>query len=120
LIKLANISEVNEQVISDIFQARVEKAKTSIKDWWKRHYNFSRTDERYLSATEEDIIEDYIDEQVAEYIRNIGSKPMIENDLRGMALDPLYAEKLNEQIKKGFEKIEILSAEELEKRMSGK
>jgi hypothetical protein len=86
----------------------VEEARKGLKIWWKWHFGFSNTDERYLRATEADMLRDYAEYKVTKYMEEIGSKGALEDDVVGMITDPEYAQKLDKQYKEAFKKITIL------------
>lgn len=73
--------------------------------WWKDKYNYSSNDERYLTATKEQIYSDYLDNIVNKYIDEIGSDKNALEIMKGRALDPDYDKKVNEEFKTNLEKL---------------
>lgn len=95
-------------MIDQKFQERVREAKVDITFWWKRKYNISRSDERYLNATEDQMLEDYIDEKIALYLDEFDDNPEGERIIRGRALDPEFDKKEQEKFKRQLKNIKVL------------
>jgi len=64
-----------------------------------------------LTATEEQMMEDYIDEKTALYIDEFAENPAGEEIIRGRALDPEYDKKEQEKFRKQLKNIKVLKNE---------
>lgn len=92
LERLIGLSE-QEQLRDDEFFSLAKKARKDIVRWWKKKYNYSSNDPRYLEATKSLIMQDFLDSIIDDYNENIGNDPVGERILRGRALDPEWDKK---------------------------
>jgi len=77
--------------------------------WWKKKYGYSSNDERYLTATEAQIFNDYLDHRAERYLEEIGSGTVVEEMLKSKAVDPNYDVNENIAHKESLKSIEIIS-----------
>jgi hypothetical protein len=104
LIKLLKLKP-EQELKSREFQKRV-KFQKSIIGLWKRYYNYSRSDPRYLEATYEDIMEDIIAIKADEHIRFFESHDKETNDyLKKSTLDPSFIAKDREKMQRDADEI---------------
>lgn len=76
-----------------------EKQQGDIIVWWKRKYNYSATDERYLNATMEDIYSDYLQEKVADFNKEIGNNKYAVQIMQSKAKDKDFDSTQNKSLK---------------------
>jgi hypothetical protein len=60
LINFLNLDE-RKRLKSQFWKNERERSENSILLWWKRYYNYSCTDPRFIEATWRDVYEDYLD-----------------------------------------------------------
>jgi hypothetical protein len=92
------------------FQDIVNKYDADIVVWWKKKYGYSSNDERFLTATREQIYNDRLEEIVSIYIEKFRFDPERERIERGRLLDPEFDMKENEAFKKKLQNIKIIKA----------
>lgn len=75
--------------------------------WWKRHYNYSSNDEAYLTVTETQMYEDYLDYKIMNYREKYPDK-FIENTAKARAVNPNFDQQTNEAFKEALKNIEMV------------
>lgn len=76
--------------------------------WWKRHYGYSSNDERYLNATDSQILDDYLDYKIMNYREKFPDK-FIEGTAKARAVNPNYDQQTNEAFKEALKNIEVVN-----------
>lgn len=94
-----------QQLIDEAFQKKIDDYLHDVVNWWKDYYKYSSNDERYLTATEQQIFSDYIDNKINIYLKEIGRGTEMERVIRGRALDPNFDRKENEAFQKMFTRV---------------
>ncbi len=79
-----------------------------MKKWFKKKYQLSITDARYLTATEEDIMEEFLDELLDNYINEYASDPVKEEIERGRIMNPNYDHEQNIAIQEALKNIQVV------------
>ena len=72
LLKFLNLKDNRKRLKNRKFQNKV-KQLNSLVIWWKRKYGYSSNDERYLTATLTQILEDAVENEGINYIREFES-----------------------------------------------
>ncbi len=67
--------------------------------WWKRKYNYSSSDERYLNATMEDVYSDYLEDKIADFNKEFGDNKYALQILRDKAKNKDFDEIQNKTVK---------------------
>ncbi len=85
----------------------VDEAKGDIRIWFKRKYGYSSNDERYLTATKEQMYFDYLTEVVIpDYLeRTDNNNPMVVGMLKGRAKNNNFDKELSENFKQQLERL---------------
>lgn len=79
-----------------------------IRRWWKIHYNYSSNDERYLTATDSQVAEDFLENKFIAYVKELGVDTEIERITRGRQLDPEFDKKENLSWKESLKRIKVI------------
>jgi len=101
---LINLRDDASRIRSRNFQKYVKRCKTIIT-WWKRKFNYSSSDPRYLNATLTQMLEDALEEQAIRYIADYESlDPETNKFLKKRELDPKENDREKERIAESLNK----------------
>lgn len=95
--------EPKEQLLNNDFQEYVGKSN-SAREIWRRYYNLPRTDPRYLSATDIDILEDLVSILANKHSEewNDPSNPVFNEFRKKIIIDPEHEKRWKEQAEKAL------------------
>ncbi|HEX2868738.1 MAG TPA: hypothetical protein VHO03_16980 [Ignavibacteriales bacterium] len=112
LERLIELSE-KEQLRDEEFYKLAVKARKDIVLWWKKKYNYSRTDPRYLNATQTEIYEDFLEWIIDKYNKEYANDPLAERILRGREKNPDFDLEETERLEKENRETEQRELEKL-------
>lgn len=107
MTRIANLPQPKQAVDSD-FQEELRKFTSDLSKWWKTHYNYSSNDERYKTATDSQIVEDFLENKFTAYIKELGIDTEMERIVKGRQLDPEFDRKENEAWKNSFKRARVI------------
>lgn len=91
-------------MLSDEFAQEIEDRST-IRQYWKDYYQYSSNDERYLTATDSQVLSDYLQLKIKGF-KDKYPDPFILKTARNRALNPRYDDEINSQFKLALQHIE--------------
>jgi hypothetical protein len=94
----------DERIVDKVYQDEARKHREDIIAWWKKKYNYSSNDSRYLTATLTQIYEDFLEEVLKNYNKEIGNHPQVYNLYKGRFLHKDYDKQLSENFKEDMKK----------------
>ncbi len=100
VVRILTGLDKDKRLIDEEFQERIKQQASDIKIWWKKKFNLSSNDPIYLTATEEQIYEDFVEHLVGSYIEEYAGDPIKEEIERNRLLNPNYDKEINDQLQK--------------------
>lgn len=97
-LELLSIPE-EKRLTSKEFLSEAEKQYNDLVVHWKRKYNYSSNDPRYLTATYSQVVEDLLEESVYNFNKEIGKNKVAMDILKGRIENPNYDKEMNQNFK---------------------